>query len=377
MKTLAIISHTEHYMTKDGQIVGFGATVAEINHLLDIFDHIYHVAMLHEKDAPQNTLAYISDRVTFVPLPPLGGSKLKDKLQLLFKLPEVIATVKRTISKADYFQFRAPTGIGVYVLPYLIWFNSKPGWFKYAGNWKQGKASLAYRFQRWLLTKQKGRKVTINGRWKDQPAQCLSFENPCLTLEELRNGMRLIKTKTLANNQFNLCFVGRLEEAKGIGRLIKGLTALNERYVNLIKVVNVVGEGSAKTQYIEMSKNSGIKYQFLGLLSRTEVHDMFKQSHAIILPSASEGFPKVIAEAMNYGCLPVVSNVSSISEYVEDGVNGFLLQPFDSLNLEQTLERLLSLSNDDYIRMIEGCHQSTGKFTYTHYNQQITSKILM
>ena len=41
---LAIISHTEHYPNQDGDIVGWGPTITEINHLLDRFEEIYHVA---------------------------------------------------------------------------------------------------------------------------------------------------------------------------------------------------------------------------------------------------------------------------------------------------------------------------------------------
>ena len=39
--------------------------------------------------------------------------------------------------------------------------------------------------------------------------------------------------------------------------------------------------------------------------------------------SDNEGFPKVIAEAANYGCVPIVSNVSSIPHYINES-NGFL-----------------------------------------------------
>ena len=78
----------------------------------------------------------------------------------------------------DYFQFRAPTGIGVYVIPFLTLYTKTPGWFKYAGNWNQNPAPLGYRIQRRFLKKQ-NRIVTINGSWDNQPKHCLTFENPC------------------------------------------------------------------------------------------------------------------------------------------------------------------------------------------------------
>ena len=62
-------------------------------------------------------------------------------------MPATIKTVKKFIDKADCYQFRSPTGIGVYLLTYLSYFIKKPGWFKYAGNWKQVNPPLGYRFQ--------------------------------------------------------------------------------------------------------------------------------------------------------------------------------------------------------------------------------------
>jgi hypothetical protein len=69
---LAIISHTEHYKTQEGVIVGWSPTVNEINHLLHVFDEIYHVAMLKEGAPPPSVMAYSSNKIKFIPLPALG-----------------------------------------------------------------------------------------------------------------------------------------------------------------------------------------------------------------------------------------------------------------------------------------------------------------
>ena len=69
MSTLTIISHTEHYLNSDGTIVGLGSTVTEINQLLDVFDEITHVAMLHDESPPSSSLPYVSDKISFVAIP--------------------------------------------------------------------------------------------------------------------------------------------------------------------------------------------------------------------------------------------------------------------------------------------------------------------
>lgn len=375
MSTLAIISHTEHYRSHDGQILGLSSTVSEINHLLEIFDHIYHLGMLHDSEPPPNTLAYASDHITFVPLPALGGTRLTDKFRLLTKAPKLINEVRKVLRSVDHFQFRAPTGIGVYIIPYLILFQSKSGWYKYAGNWKQEHAPLAYKIQRWLLKRQQ-RIVTINGNWYDQPKHCISFENPCLTTAELREGEHLVKNKALSDGKFNLCFVGRLEEAKGIGILLTALDALTTEERSKVNMLHIVGESTKRAYYESKAKTLDIDVQFYGLVNRIGVHEVYKKCNAIILPSASEGFPKVITEAMNYGCLPVVSNVSSISEYVKDGINGFLCYPSDLNSLVVTLKRLLCQSNDDYRDMINNNENKIERFTYSYYNKRIKSEVL-
>ena len=52
---------------------------------------------------------------------------------------------------------------------------------------------------------------------------------------------------------------------------------------------------------------SSPKILMLGALNREEIFQIYKESHAIILLSKSEGFPKVIMEAGAFGCVPIVS----------------------------------------------------------------------
>ena len=62
-----------------------------------------------------------------------------------------------------------------------------------------------------------------------------------------------------------------------------------------------------------------------------------------VLPSYSEGFPKVIAEAMNFGCIPIVSDISCIRQYIINGKNGFLINqtPTDSRFFKSVYKRNL------------------------------------
>jgi glycosyltransferase involved in cell wall biosynthesis len=374
LKRLTIISHTKHYKNIDGAIVGWGATVTEINHLLDVFDRITHIAMLQTEPAPPSALRYTSDKIDFVAIPAVGGPKLLDKLSIITTAPRIIRSIQKALKNSDYFQFRAPTGIGVFVIPYLIFFNNSKGWFKYAGNWKQENAPIAYRFQKWLLEHQ-SRKVTINGFWKNQPTHCLSFENPCLTQDEVDQGQVYGQEKR-DYSFINFCFVGRLETAKGIDLLFDALSNLNEQYLSKIGTIHLVGDGVQMESYKNRVKTVNIKFIFHGFLSRKEVHKVYMDSHAIVLPSASEGFPKVIAEAMNYGCIPIVSDISSIGHYIKGGVNGFLLKEITAKELKMSLEFFLTLTANQYQQIRFSNPDFIKSFTYNYYNKRLFEEIL-
>jgi len=367
---LAIISHTEHFL-RDGQVVGWSPTVTEINHLANDFDEIWHLAVLHQEAAPPSALPYTSERIHFVPLRPFGGPRIFDKLGTLWQAPEVIRKVREVLRKVDVWQFRAPTGIGVFLIPWLSLFNRQPGWFKYAGNWAQENPPLGYRVQRFWLQYLQQRKVTINGRWPNQPAHCLSFENPCLTEEDRSRGLKVTAGKSYTA-PYRLCFVGRLETAKGVGRILEALQGFP--HPDLIEMVHFVGDGPERHRFEQLAQDAKVPVKFHGFLPREKVFDLYKECHFFLLPSVSEGFPKVLAEAANFGCIPLVSDVSSIPHYIHEGQNGFLWKREE--DFKASFNRLFHFSQDQLKTMALEGYQLGALFTFERYGQRIKKEIL-
>jgi len=218
--------------------------------------------------------------------------------------------------------------------------------------------------------------VTINGRWPNQPKHCITFENPCLTLEGIKGGQECIKHKRFGGS-LSFCFVGRLEKEKGVERIIKAFASLSEHEKAKIDVVHLVGEGKEDGHFKTMSKDTGIPFIFHGSLSRPEVFEIYKQSHVFLLPTAaSEGFPKVIAEAMAFGCVPIVSNVSSIGQYIKHQEQGLLLEVITPKALAAQLRSILVLDTESYHKMIPLQSKVVQQFTFAYYNERIKTQIL-
>ena len=368
---LAVISHTPHYF-KDGIITGWEPTIREINHLTEIFDEIYHVAPLHKEISPKSSVSYNSNKINFIPLKPYGGESFSDKFSIFSTARYNLNKIRTILEKVDWVQFRAPTAMGLYVLPYLSLKNKPKKWVKYAGNWQMKNPPISYRFQKWWLEKNfMGSKVTINGQWKYQKPHILNFQNPCIDENEL-NKAKEIALKKDFDNKLTICFAGTLTQNKGVGILMEALGKINDK--KNIKEVILAGDGIDRKIYEESSAKLNLHVTFKGLLNRAGLEKVYEESHLIILPSESEGFPKVIAEAAAFGCVPVVSDISSIGQYFNEA-NGFLLKDISPDEVSAAID--LALTDRAGLKKKSlNCLEVAELFTFENYNKNLKEKIL-
>lgn len=310
---LLIISHTPHYMNGT-QLKGWGATVREIDYLAELFDEIIHIAPLYAGKPPESALAYDSQKVSFVPVTPAGGSAFASKLGILRELPRYLSVILRYSSQADVVHVRCPANISLLAIIALAFIrNPSKRWIKYAGNWHpSGKESFSYTFQRWWLRQNFARsKVTVNGEWSDQPSHIHNFLNPCLTDEELQEGMRAAEHKSIGD-AMQLVFVGRLETAKGVARILEIVKELHQ--TGLSVKIDLIGDGAERSKFEAWCHTHQLEQivNFRGWLARSQLNEFYANAHIMLFPSNSEGWPKVLSEAMAFGVVPVASDVSGI-----------------------------------------------------------------
>ncbi|CAM3987053.1 MULTISPECIES: glycosyltransferase [Flavobacterium] len=374
-KKLVIISHTEHYIDEgeDEKVKGWGATINEINFLADYWEEIVHVACLYTIPAPKSALPYNKTNIRFVPIPPFGGRNIKDKLLIFFKVPIILSRVYKSIRKATEVQLRLPTSIGLFLLPFFtIMFSRKfTLWVKYAGNWNQLNAPYSYRVQKFWLKNNFARcKVTINGFWDNQPSNCFSFENPCLSNDEILKGETIIKNK-MFKAPFTLCFVGRLDNLKGVNHIVGTLKNSSQ---DLIKEIHFVGDSDKLEGYKSELSFMKDKIVFHGFLDKNSVHEILEKSHFILLPSASEGFPKVIAEAACYGTIPIVSNVGSIPHYINES-NGFIWEINGNIKYTSVFNTAITSKGSKLKEKSIALFPLAKKFTFDNYLYKLETDI--
>ncbi len=311
-----------------GSNFAFGPVVRELPTFFEIFDTVTWIGYNQISILGIENMEVVSSKVNLIFLPKCGGTGIAQKLKVLLFLPKMIYIINNELRKTEYIHTRGPSTPALLASLFSLFHRKKIWWHKYAGNWNQQKPPFFYGAFRFLLKKQSHTKVTINGFWPDQLKHCISFENPCLTEEQLQMGRNMSHQRKF-EPPFNFIFIGRLEDAKGVGLIIEAFQNVD---INFINTVKFIGDGPKRAEYEKRTKNMDY-ITFLGGLSNDMIHEKLKQADFFLLPSvASEGFPKVIAEAACYGVVPIVSDVGSISHYINYS-NGFLC---DSENIVKT-----------------------------------------
>jgi len=356
-----------HYL-QDEQIVGWGPTVEEINYLATLFEEVHHIGCLHSDPAPDSALPYSSDKIKFIPVPPAGGNKLVDKFKILKVTPLYIKTIWEALNTADVVHLRCPANVPLIALLILM-LRRKPGfrWAKYAGNWAAGTDyPFFFRFQRFLLDHYLPKcVVTINGQWEHQKPHVISFINPCLSLSDVQAAVHETQAKEISS-PIQLLFAGALNERKGVGHLLRISDKLNQDNVPFI--LNVLGDGQQRKAYETWTKDHGLieKVIFNGWIPKPELKHFYKNAHINILPSESEGWPKVLSEGMAYGVVPVASAVSSIPQILDQTKAGISIPPYD---IDGFVEAIKMLKNKPEVwgRYSKNSLVAAPEFTYEHY----------
>lgn len=98
---------------------------------------------------------------------------------------------------------------------------------------------------------------------------------------------------------------------------------------------NSTAEGWVKTLGI------GERTFLLPKLHQKALWALMKASKVFVSPSSHDGTPNSFLEAIACGCFPVVGDIESLREWIQQGDNGFLVDPRDPHELAQAVLRAL------------------------------------
>lgn len=366
---LLVVSDTRFYR-RDKQLIAFEAPLREVEMLTEIFDRVRWLGTLRHDQNPKDARAPLTEKVELIPMPFAGGPRILDKIAVAKNLITYYRVISRYLQNTTYVHTRAPAPPAFISILQSLTDRKRKYWHKYAGNWKEDDLALSYRVQRALMKKATNTFVTINGKWPGQEPHVHTFENPCFSNSELEEA-KLVKDNKSYSEALNLCFVGRVDEAKGVDKLLEALRLMEYKF----NEVTIVGGGDKKDYFEQLASEVNQNIQFTGKVSRVELNKIYSESHLFCLPSKGEGFPKVVAESASYGCIPVVSSVSSISQYIVDNYNGYTIQDVNSSSLAEKLDYACK-NRKELETFSKRLDELLIRFTYEAYNNRIRKEFI-
>jgi len=147
------------------------------------------------------------------------------------------------------------------------------------------------------------------------------------------------------DRQPEIVYAGVLTPLKGVHHLISAFARIA---AEILEVRLVIIGRPENPEYAEALKaqvhREGLhgRVAFLGELPQGQLAERMRKGCVFVLPTLSEGLPRVVFEAMATGTPVIASRVGGIPEMVQDGINGFLVPPGDEEALAERLRWVLT-----------------------------------
>lgn len=371
--TFCIITHVNHFK-EDKKYYAYAPYVREMNIWLKYTDKVIVVAPLNKSQISAIDMPYNHSCIDFRMVPEFDITSFKNILRTLISLPVLIIRIYKAMRAADHIHLRCPGNMGLLGCLIQILFPKKKKTAKYAGNWDlNSQQPLSYRLQKWILRNTfltKNMQVLVYGEWENQTKNIKPFFTATYSEEEYKG--QKIEFKEYFGSKLRLLFVGTLSEGKRPLYALQLAEALHKQ--GLAVQLEICGEGIQRKKlekYIHTNELNDVVF-LRGNLSKDEIKEKYQRSHFLILPSKSEGWPKVVAEAMFWGCLPVATDVSCVANMIEN--RGILL----CMNLEKDTENLTYFLNHTHVykEKSEQAMSWSRQYTIEKFEEEI-SKLLI
>lgn len=325
-----VITHVKHTF-QNGQYYAYGPYVREMNLWFKHVKQVTVIAPLNKSLVPDKIdLAYEHPSIKLIAVPEFHFTSVSGIIKSVFVIPYILFNICWHMMRASHIHLRCPGNMGLLGTLAQILFPRKKKTAKYAGNWDpKSKQPLTYRLQKWILRNTwltHHMKALVYGDWPDRTKNILPF----FTASYSETDKITVPERTIHDKPLRFIYVGTLTANK------QPLLALDVFY-ELFKTgkpveMHFYGEGIQKQLLIEkIATYHLVDNVFVhGNVDAATLNAAYRQSHFLLFFSKSEGWPKAVAEAMWWGCVPVTTPVSCVGWMIQTNVRGMLLTTLQS-----------------------------------------------
>lgn len=171
----------------------------------------------------------------------------------------------------------------------------------------------------------------LDGFERLRPSTRVDYFHPCVATS-------LFRGKPIPNPARRILFIGRPFYLKGVDLLLRAFNDITEDFPDFsLRIVGYLPEKDAYRHLFEHNP----KIEFFGPVMPDRIIDLASDCYVLVLPSRSEGMPRVLMEAMGSGRPIIASNVGGIPHYIRHGDTGVLFEREDVEGLKKALQDVL------------------------------------
>lgn len=148
----------------------------------------------------------------------------------------------------------------------------------------------------------------------------------------------------IVNNKLSIVYVGTISDVKGCGDLLEAGKFLACK--NIAFDIYLYGKMGV---YAENLKEKGKDYPWfhvMGKVNREKVFDIYRNATVVCFPSWWDNMPMVCLEAMGVGAIVLGSASGGMSEIIEDGISGYLIEPHHPQALAEKIISIIGLTDE-------------------------------
>lgn len=170
-------------------------------------------------------------------------------------------------------------------------------------------------------------------------------------IKVIYNPINVELKKNPENNKYSqhklktILFAGTICDWKGCGELAKACDILSDEGFEIR--LDLVGKTGSYADCLKSQYSDKKWFNLIGKVKREELMEMYGKADIVCFPSWWENMPMVCIEAMLSGAVVLGSNSGGMSEIIEDGKSGFLVEPKNPRALAKRIKEILHLSSKE------------------------------
>jgi glycosyltransferase involved in cell wall biosynthesis len=135
--------------------------------------------------------------------------------------------------------------------------------------------------------------------------------------------------RQLPSDKFVITSTRNFEPVYNIPHLINAIALAKRSIPNL--QLNMIGAGSLQSEIEMLIEKNGLQdyVKYFGKISQPEIASVLNRSHLFISVSLSDGNNISLNEAMACGTLCIATEIPANTQWINDGLNGFLVKTDD------------------------------------------------